>query len=109
MGKFVMSKRSNGHFQFNLKADNGLVILTSEGYVARPGCEKGINSVKKHSQSKDNFEQLKATNGKHYFTLKASNGEIIGTSQMYETKAGMVNGLASVIKNAHNAEVMAEM
>jgi len=31
MGKFVISKRKNGEFQFNLLAGNGQVILTSEG------------------------------------------------------------------------------
>jgi uncharacterized protein YegP (UPF0339 family) len=33
---------------------------------------------------------------------------VIGTSQMYESEEGMINGLASVIKNAHNAEVVDE-
>ena len=46
MGKFVVSKRTNGEFQFNLKADNGQIILTSEGYSTRTGCENGIASVR---------------------------------------------------------------
>ena len=46
-GKFVISKRSNGEYQFNLKASNGQVVLTSEGYKDRAGCENGIASVKK--------------------------------------------------------------
>lgn len=105
MGKFVISTRKNGEFQFVLKADNGQVILTSEGYAAKASCTNGIESVKKNSQSQDNFERLTSSNGKHYFNLKASNGQVIGTSQMYESEDGMVNGIASVIKNAHNAEV----
>ncbi|WP_246029478.1 YegP family protein [Pedobacter nototheniae] len=32
MGKFIITKRTNGEYQFNLKASNGQVILTSEGY-----------------------------------------------------------------------------
>lgn len=47
MGKFVITKRSNGEFQFNLKANNGQTILTSEGYSAKSSCESGIESVKK--------------------------------------------------------------
>ena len=31
MGKFVITKRANGEFQFNLKAGNGQTILASEG------------------------------------------------------------------------------
>jgi uncharacterized protein YegP (UPF0339 family) len=108
MGKFVISTRANGEYQFNLKADNGQTILSSEGYAAKSGCTNGIESVKKNSQDSTNFERLVAKNGKHYFNLKAGNGQIIGTSQMYESEDGMVNGLASVLKNAHNAEVVEE-
>jgi uncharacterized protein YegP (UPF0339 family) len=35
MGKFVISKRTNGDYQFNLKASNGQVILTSQGYNSK--------------------------------------------------------------------------
>lgn len=108
MGKFIISTRTNGEFQFNLKADNGQTILSSEGYSSRAACNNGVESVKKNSQSQDNFERLVAKNGKHYFNLKAGNGQVIGTSQMYESEDGMVNGLASVLKNAHNADVVDE-
>ncbi len=33
MGKFIIKKRSNDEFQFNLKAGNGEIILTSEDYT----------------------------------------------------------------------------
>lgn len=105
MGQFKISTRSNGEFQFNLTADNGVTILTSEGYTSKAGCRNGVENVKKNSQSKDNFEMLDASNGKFYFVLKAGNGQVIGTSQMYADEAGRVNGVAAVIKNAHNAEV----
>lgn len=108
MGKFIISARSNGEFQFNLKADNGQVILNSEGYKTKAACNNGVESVKKNSQDSSNFERLVAKNGKHYFNLKAGNGQIIGTSQMYESEDGMVNGLASVLKNAHNSDVVDE-
>jgi uncharacterized protein YegP (UPF0339 family) len=105
MGEFVVSTRKNGEFQFVLKADNGQVILSSEGYKAKASCLNGIESVKKHSQHQENFEQKTAANGKFHFNLKASNGQVIGSSQMYESEAGMKNGLASVLKNSHNAKV----
>ena len=49
MGKFVVSTRKNGEFQFNLKAGNGQVILSSEGYTTRAACDNGIESVKKNA------------------------------------------------------------
>lgn len=46
------------------------------------------------------FEIIKASNGKYLFNLKAANEEIIFTSQLYETKAGAEEGIASVKQNA---------
>ena len=105
MGKFVITTRSNGEFQFNLKADNGQVILTSQGYSTHAACENGIESVKKNASSDAAFERNDSTNGKHYFNLKATNGQVIGTSQQYETTASMETGIASVAKNAPEALV----
>ena len=68
MGKFVISKRTNGEFQFNLKATNGQVILASEGYVTKANCQNGIESVKKNSQLDERFEKKTSSNGKAYFS-----------------------------------------
>jgi len=106
MGKFVITLRKNGEYQFNLKATNGQVILTSEGYTTKAACMNGIESVKKNCQVEARFEKKVASNGKPFFNLKATNGQIIGSSQMYATEKNMLNGLASVQKNAPEAEVV---
>jgi len=108
MGKFVISKRTNGEHQFNLKANNGQVILTSEGYSSKAGCENGIESVRKNSQDENKFEKKTASNGKFYFNLKATNGQVIGNSQMYADESGRNNGIESVKANAPDATVVEE-
>ena len=100
MGKFVITKRTNGEFQFNLKAGNGQTILTSEGYTTKAACTNGIESVKTNSQDDSRFDRKEAKNGKPYFNLKASNGQIIGSSEMYESISSRENGIESVKKNA---------
>ncbi|MCA6365168.1 MAG: YegP family protein [Bacteroidetes bacterium] len=105
MGKFIITKRSNGEFQFNLKAGNGQVILTSEGYSNKSGCENGIESVRTNAPNDERYERKESKNGKPYFVLKAGNGQIIGTSEMYESAAGMENGIESVKSNAPDATV----
>ena len=106
MGKFIISTRKNGEFQFNLKAGNGQVILSSEGYTTKANCEKGIESVRKNSQNDARFESKISSNRKPYFNLKASNGQIIGSSEMYESQAACDNGIASVKSNAATASVV---
>ena len=105
MGKFVITTRKNGEFQFSLKAGNGQEILASEGYTTKAACLNGVESVKKNSQDDARFERLEAKNGKPYFNLKATNGQIIGTSEMYESVAARDNGIESVKKNAPDAAV----
>jgi len=104
MGKFIISVRTNGEYQFNLVAGNGQKILSSEGYSSKAACENGIASVRKNAQDSTNFERKTASNGKFFFNLKAGNGQVIGTSQMYEGQDGMENGIASVTTNAPGAE-----
>lgn len=100
MGKFLISRRSNGEYQFNLKADNGQTILTSEGYSSKNNCQNGIESVKKNSPTDSNYDRKTSSNNKYYFNLKASNSQVIGTSEMYETESSRESGVDSVKKNA---------
>lgn len=103
MGKFVVSLRNNGEYQFVLKAGNGQVILSSQGYEAKSSCMNGIESVRKNSLNDERFERKESSNGKPFFNLKSSNGQIIGTSEMYESDAACENGIESVKNNAPDA------
>ena len=46
-----------------------------------------------------NFVIKKATNGEHFFNLKADNYQVILTSQMYSSKTACFNGIESVRNN----------
>ncbi len=52
------------------------------------------------------FEWFKDKSGKFRFRLKAANGEIIATSEAYESKDSCVNGIESVKKNAPIAKIV---
>lgn len=47
--KFEIYKDKAGEFRFRLKATNGQVIATGEGYKAISGCMNGIESIKKNA------------------------------------------------------------
>lgn len=108
MGKFIITKRKNNDYQFNLKAGNGQVILTSQGYATKSGCKNGIESVKTNSPFDSRYERMTSSNSQNYFNLKAGNGEIIGTSEMYTTSTARDNGIESVKSNAPEAEIIDE-
>ena len=108
MGNFVIKQATSGENYFNLKAANYQVILTSQMYTSKPACFNGIESVRVNCSDDSRFERKLSVNDKHYFVLKASNGEIIGNSEMYASKAGMENGIESVKKNGSNKTVVEE-
>lgn len=107
-GKFVITKGKDNKFYFNLKASNGQVILTSQGYKDKRNCLNGIESVKKNAGNESRFEVKQSSNGKEYFVLNASNGQVIGKSQMYQSHSGCTTGVKSVASNAEGASIVDE-
>ena len=99
-GKFELYKDKAGKFRFRLKASNGQIILVGEGYKAKNSAENGIESVRKNAANDARYERKDTKAGKYMFNLKASNGQIIGTSEQYESEASREAGIESVKKNA---------
>lgn len=97
--------RSAGKFSFTLHAANHEVILSSQSYESLAAAESGIESVRKNGPLAGNFEKKNSSANQPYFVLKAGNGQIIGTSEMYTSEAGRDNGIASVQANSPSTEV----
>lgn len=122
MGKFAVKNAKSG-IMFNLKANNGEVIATSETYSSKDACLNGIESVRKNApiapiedqtvegftvEKNPKFEVYMDKAGEFRFRLKARNGENIARSEGYKAKASCLNGIESVKKNAPDAEVVEE-
>lgn len=122
MGKFVVRKTATG-IKFDLKATNGQVIATSEVYKSKASCLAGVKSVAKNAPAANvedqteegwaavkcpKFEMYVDKAGEFRFRLKATNGQVIATSEGYTTKAACENGVESVKKNAVDAPVVEE-
>ncbi|HEY0563207.1 MAG TPA: YegP family protein [Methylophilus sp.] len=105
-GKFEIYKDKADEYRFRLKAGNGQTILASEGYSSKSGCTNGIDSVKSNATTDARYERKQTTSGKFMFTLKSTNGQVIGTSETYESEASRDNGIESVKTNAPEAAVV---
>jgi len=103
--KFELYKDKKGEFRFRLKATNGEIILSSEGYKSKVSLNKGVASVQKNSQKEGRFLK-KDSKGKFMFNLTATNGKVIGTSERYDSERARDNGARSVAKNAPGANVV---
>lgn len=122
MGVFSVRAVASG-VKFDLKADNGEVIATSEVYDSRAACLKGVESVRKVAGTEKLEDQpvkgAKAlTNpkyeiyldraGEYRFRLKARNGQIVAVSEGYATRQACLEGVASVRKNAPEGKIEEE-
>ncbi len=122
MGKFVIKKTNTG-VKFDLKANNGEIIASSQVYKSAVSCKKGVASVQKcapvaavenqtekdcKAEKNPKFEIYNDKAGEFRFRLKASNGQIIATSEGYKALKSCINGIESVKKNAAEAKVVEE-
>ena len=57
--KFEVYQDKAGEFRFRLKARNGEIIATSEGYKAKSGCMNGIDSIKRNAPDAEIVEDIK--------------------------------------------------
>ena len=55
--KFEVYTDKAGEFRFRLKAKNGQIIATSEGYKAKASCLNGIESVKKNAPEAETVKE----------------------------------------------------
>ncbi len=121
MGKFAIKKTNTG-YTISLKAGNGEVIgIGGEVFNTLASAKNSIESIKKNAPVANiedqtvegyeaakhpKFEIYKDNAGEFRFRLKARNGEPILASEGYTAIAGCKNGIASVVKNAPDAEVI---
>ena len=119
MGKFAIRNVPSG-VKFDLRADNGEVIASSEVYTSLAACRRGIESVRKsaatgHLEDLTEQPQIACPNpkfqlfsdraGLYRFRLRCRNGKIVAISEGYTTKAACLAGVESVVSNAPEAPI----
>lgn len=108
MTKFEIFVQKDGDYRFHLRAENGRIIITSEGYTTLKACRDGIEAVKKNAEDLSRYDLIESSsdNNKWYFNLRARNGEIIGTSEIYNSFENVRHGASLVEKFAATAPVV---
>lgn len=96
--RFQIFRGLDGQYYFHLRADNGEIILQSEGYTSRAGATNGTVSVENNGVNAARYVIKEAADGQHYFVLRAGNHQVIAQGETYETRAGAEAGVATSIK-----------
>lgn len=99
MGKFEVLLNKQNKFVFYLLASNGQVILKSQTFSSKEAAVNGIRAVGKCGTDESNYRIRETQKGNYYFILLAENGEEIGRSEIYISKAALYLAIKSVIRN----------
>lgn len=100
----IFRSSANNEYYYRLRAANGEIVLSGEGYKTKQGCLNGITSVKANAPYDNRYDRKDAYMN-YGFNLKAGNNEIIGRGETYTTSAARETGIAAVKKNAPGAPV----
>ncbi|CAC9477243.1 hypothetical protein [uncultured Gammaproteobacteria bacterium] len=105
--KFEIHKNNDNQYWFGLKTVNGENIGKSKGYLVKQSAKKGIKSVRKNSQSLNNFtiKQSDRDNQWHFNLKSQDNGKVIFISKSYTSKQDAETGIESVKMNALKAPI----
>ena len=95
--------QSSGQYWYHLRADNGEIVQSGEGYTAKASCENSIRAVQANCQP-HRFESF-LESGQYGFNHVAANGEIIGRSEKYTTAQGRDHGIQVVMREAPEAHI----
>ena len=103
----VILKKSDAAepFTFAFVGADGKNLLRSENYKAKKSAVNGIDSVKKNCTDDNRYEMKEAKNGKHFFNLKSSNGQVVASSAMFDTAADRDSAITELKADGPNAAV----
>lgn len=90
-------KDASEDYSFVLKAESGHALLNSVVYSNKAIAEEAVSSLQTIKRSLNTIERKTNHNGKFLFSLKNNNGELIGNSLLYESEAGMENGIKNLM------------
>lgn len=94
--RFETYKGEDGLHYFHLIAGNGEKVLQSQSYTTLSSAKSGIESVKTNGLNALRYLTREAADGQFYFVLTATNGRILGLSELYVSKYNAERGAATV-------------
>lgn len=116
--KFETFKADDGKYYFRLRADNGQVVLDSQGYTAKSSAQAGISSVTTNGVDATKYQIVTGADGQSTFRLIAGNNQVIANGEMYASKSNAFRGSATVrdilremagVSDATLADVLADL
>ena len=94
-----VKKGKNDTFQFRLKTADGKTLLKSVEFETKAEIEKTVKQLQPLAFKQHSIERKTNYDGHFLFNLKDKNGKVIGNSMLYNSEAGMENGISNLRKS----------
>lgn len=95
-------------FSFVYENAAGKIIVKSENYGQKANAKNGIESVRKNCQDDARYEFKESSNGKFFFNIKSTNGQIVGTSALFANENERTLAIEELKKDSAKAEIIEE-
>ena len=91
-----IKKSKNNTYQFSLKTAEGKTLLNSVDFESEAEIEKTVKQLEPLARKQHCIERKTNYDGHFLFDLKDKNGKVIGNSMLYDSEAGMENGIKNL-------------
>ena len=103
-GKVVLLNDEEGHY-FNVIANNGAILCTSENYSTKANAVKGIDTLKR-AISDGKFYISKDKNDNFQFKLYSATNRLIAVGETYASKQQAKSSAMSLVNFIEQAEII---
>lgn len=93
-----IDKKSNGLYGFQLKSESGQILLSSPFFKNKVDIKNTVQLLRTEKEPINKIERKTNHEGKFLFQVKNTTGSIIGESNLYDSEAGMENGIKNLRK-----------
>ena len=104
--RFEIYVNAADELAFNLYAHNGEIVLRSESYSSEAAALNGMFAIVENGTSLSRYEVAESVDGRFYINLRARNGEIIGTSELYDSRGNAERAVEDLIELLPTIELL---
>jgi len=102
----VVLRKSDAKEPFSFVfVDGESTIVKSENYAQKASAKNGIESVRKNSQVEERYELKESSNGKFFFNIKATNGQVVATSTLFASEDDRATAIEKLKAQAPDAKL----
>lgn len=100
-----ITKQESNYFSFSLLSEQGTILFESVAFPERNILYDAFYTMKASEEKSVRFERKTDHQGNFVFLVKDASGNPLGKSQLYNSEAGMENGIKNLKNRIRHIEI----